>query len=77
MGARFAPQAIRQVSMLLPSFHPIHKVYPFEDTNAFDLGDFPVISNNIYRSYELMEQSVLNLMEKQIVPIILGGDHSP
>ncbi|MGC5324693.1 agmatinase [Brevibacillus sp. SYSU BS000544] len=76
VGARFAPQSIRQGSMLLFPYHPIHQVYPFEDTNAIDIGDVPVIPHNIHRSYERIEKNMLELMQKGIVPIGLGGDHS-
>lgn len=76
VGARFAPQAIRQASMLLFPYHPIHKVYPFEDTQAIDIGDVSVIPHNIHRSYELIQAVMLDLMKKGIVPIGLGGDHS-
>ncbi|WP_257351761.1 agmatinase [Pseudalkalibacillus decolorationis] len=76
VGARFAPQAIRQASMTLFPFHPVNNVYPFDDTNAIDIGDVSVIPHNIHRSYELMEAAVLDLMNQGIVPIGLGGDHS-
>lgn len=76
VGARFAPQSIRQGSMLLFPYHPIHEVYPFEDTNAIDVGDVPVIPHNIHRSYDRIEQTMLELMQQGIVPIGLGGDHS-
>ncbi|AFC33596.1 Agmatinase [Paenibacillus mucilaginosus 3016] len=76
VGARFAPQAIRQGSMLLFPYHPVHKVYPFEETKAIDIGDVSVIPHNIHRSYELMEASALELMQAGIVPVGLGGDHS-
>jgi agmatinase len=76
VGGRFAPQAIRQASMLLFPYHPVHQVYPFEDTRAIDLGDVPVIPHNIHRSYDLMQASMQELMAKGIVPIGLGGDHS-
>jgi agmatinase len=76
VGARFAPQAIRQASMLLFPYHPVHKVYPFEDTNAIDIGDVSVIPHNIHRSYERIQAAMLELMKKGIVPIGLGGDHS-
>lgn len=76
VGARFAPQAIRQASMTLFPYHPVHKVYPFEDTNAIDIGDVPVIPHNIHRSYERIEETVLDLMKQGIIPIGLGGDHS-
>lgn len=76
VGARFAPQAIRQASMLLFPYHPIHQVYPFEDTCAIDIGDVSVIPHNIHRSYERIQAAMLDLMKKGIVPIGLGGDHS-
>lgn len=76
VGARFAPQAIRQASMTLFPYHPIHQVYPFEETNAIDIGDVSVIPHNIHKSYELMEEAVKGLMKKGIIPIGLGGDHS-
>lgn len=76
VGARFAPQAIRQASMLLFPYHPVHKVYPFEDTGAIDIGDIPVIPHNIHRTYQIVKTSLLNLMGKGIIPIVLGGDHS-
>lgn len=76
VGARFAPQAIRQSSMTLFPYHPIHKVYPFDETNAIDIGDVSVIPHNIHRSYKLIEDAMFDLMNKNIVPIALGGDHS-
>lgn len=76
VGARFAPQAIRQASMLLFPYHPVHQVYPFEDTRAIDIGDVSVIPHNIHRSYERITATMLDLMKSGIVPIGLGGDHS-
>ncbi|WP_026576358.1 agmatinase [Bacillus sp. UNC438CL73TsuS30] len=76
VGARFAPQAIRQSSMTLFPYHPVHKVFPFEDTNAIDVGDISVVPHNIHRSYQLIEAAVSDLIDKNIIPIGLGGDHS-
>ncbi|MEH7350850.1 agmatinase [Gottfriedia acidiceleris] len=76
VGARFAPQAIRQASMTLFPYHPIHKVYPFDESNAIDIGDVSVIPHNIHRSYKIMEDAMFELMDHNIIPIGLGGDHS-
>jgi len=76
VGARFGPQAIRQASMLLFPFNPVHAVYPFEETRTIDIGDLAVIPHNIHRSYEIMSAAVEDLMAAGIVPIGLGGDHS-
>ncbi|MBD8005441.1 agmatinase [Bacillus norwichensis] len=75
-GARFGPQAIRQASVTLSPQNESLKVSPFEDTRAIDIGDLPVITQNIHKSYDIMEKAMLELMEKNIIPIGLGGDHS-
>ncbi|MED3998125.1 agmatinase [Peribacillus frigoritolerans] len=76
VGARFAPQAVRQASMTLFPYHPIHKVFPFDECNAIDIGDVSVIPHNIHRSYELIEKAMSDLMKNGIIPIGIGGDHS-
>lgn len=76
VGTRFGPQAIRQSSVLLSSYHQPFNVSPFEATNAIDIGDVPVITQNIHRSYDLMEEAVTKLMDANIIPIGIGGDHS-
>lgn len=76
VGARFGPQAIRQMSMTLSSYHTLLDVSPFEDTNAIDIGDLPVVTQNIQKSYKVIEDAMFDLMKKRIIPIGLGGDHS-
>lgn len=76
VGARFGPQAIRQASMLLFPYNPVHKVYPFDETQAIDIGDLSVIPHSIHRSYEIITAAVEDLMRRRIVPVGLGGDHS-
>ncbi|MED1470596.1 agmatinase [Bacillus salipaludis] len=76
VGARFGPQAIRQASMCLSSYHALLDVSPFEETNAIDIGDLSVVTQNIHKSYEIIENGMFDLMKKGIVPIGLGGDHS-
>lgn len=74
VGARFGPQAIRQASAILFPYHPVLDVYPFE--RGIDIGDLPVIPHNIHKSYELMENAVSELLENNIIPIGIGGDHA-
>lgn len=76
VGARFAPQAIRQASMTLYPYHPVHQVYPFQDLQAIDIGDIPVVQHNIHRSYEQMTKAWMQLLERGIIPIGIGGDHA-
>lgn len=76
VGTRFGPQAIRQSSVLLSSYHQPFDISPFEMTNAIDVGDVPVITQNIHRSYALIEEAMTKLMDANIIPIGIGGDHS-
>lgn len=76
VGARFGPQAIRQASMLLFPYNPVHAVYPFEECHGIDVGDLAIIPHNIHRSYDIIAATVEDLMRANIVPIGLGGDHS-
>jgi agmatinase len=76
VGARFGPQAIRQASMLLFPYNPVHRAYPFAETKAIDIGDLAIIPHNIHRSYEIITTAVSDLLRRGIVPVGLGGDHS-
>jgi len=76
VGARFGPQAIRLASMLLFPYNPSQATYPFEQTQAIDIGDLSVIPHNIHKSYEIIATKVEELMRAGMVPIGLGGDHS-
>lgn len=76
VGARFGPQAIRQASMLLFPYNPVHAVYPFAECRAIDIGDLAIIPHNIHRSYEIITSAVEDLMAAGITPVGLGGDHS-
>lgn len=75
-GTRFGPQAIRSASVILSDYHTQFDVHPFTDTNAIDIGDLPVVAQNIHKTYDIIEKTVHSFMEKGIIPIGLGGDHS-
>lgn len=75
-GTRFGPQAIRLASVILSDYNTYFDVHPFQDTNAIDIGDIPIVAQNIHRTYEVIEKTMFTFMEKGIIPIGLGGDHS-
>jgi agmatinase len=76
VGARFGPQAIRLASALLFPYNPIQATFPFDETNAIDVGDLSVIPQNIHKSYEIITSALVGLLQHGIAPIGLGGDHS-
>lgn len=46
-----------------------------EDVNIVDLGDLE-IKGDFLEAFSLIEEKILNILEKEAVPVILGGDHS-
>lgn len=76
VGARYGPQHIRDFSVLLRPYNPEQKVNIFDYCSGVDYGDIDVIPGNVLRTYDLMVKELTPILEKSIVPIILGGDHS-
>lgn len=75
-GARYGPQHIRNFSVLLRPYNPEQKINIFDYCSGVDFGDIDVIPGNIHRTYKNIEKGLQPILEKNIVPIILGGDHS-
>jgi len=75
-GARFGPKAVREVSALLRPYNPVLNVKPFDILNVIDYGDVDVVPGYIEDTYERIEREIAKLVEKDIVPLVCGGDHS-
>src|ERR1700747_288194 len=83
VGTRFAPRAIRDVSMF-HGFGP-EGVFDFEDEVTYltaeevkivDAGDSDVIYADTRRSLSNAEQAVRAMLDAGTMPYILGGDHA-
>ncbi len=75
-GARFGPEAIRSVSVLLRPYHPLLDLDVFETLSAVDGGDVAVTPGNALRTTEQLAASFEPLLRAGVVPLVLGGDHS-
>lgn len=75
-GARFGPEAIRSMSVLLRPYHPAHDIDIFDHLTGADGGDLPVIPGYVEDSYQLIQQRLTELTQTGAVPLVLGGDHS-
>lgn len=75
-GARLAPYHVRRVSALLQNHHPVHDVDIFTRLRCVDAGNvvFPPFDRTAMRA--AIEAEVRQLVAAEIVPIVLGGDHS-
>jgi agmatinase len=76
-GARFAPNAVRAMSVMLRPINPYRgNINIFEELRVADVGDANVVPGYEIESLERIEESVAALVEAGIVPFGIGGDHS-
>jgi len=76
IGTRFGPEAVRSMSALLRPYNPALKIDIFEYCSGVDYGDFVVNPGYIEDSYQMIEVQLGKLLQHQVVPILIGGDHS-
>ncbi len=74
-GTRFGPKAIRRAYGTGP-FHVEHDIAVFDDIDGADIGDFKVQNGDTKVSFKAITECTKSLLDKNIIPIILGGDHA-
>jgi agmatinase len=75
-GPRFGPEAIRSASALLRPYNPALGVDVVETLSIVDYGDVPVSPGDTERTYGQVEEALAPLVEADVFPLALGGDHS-
>ena len=76
-GARFGPNAVRSMSVMLRPVNPYRgNVNVFERLRVADAGDASVVPGYMPATMERIETSVASLVERDILPVGIGGDHS-
>lgn len=75
-GSRLGPQAIRNFSSLVRCSSYYHQINIFDYISAVDYGDIPVVPGNIQDTYHNMVETLGPMYEREIVPLVMGGDHS-
>lgn len=76
-GARFAPNAVRAMSVMLRPVSPYRdNINIFETLNIADAGDAAVVPGYEEDCLERIEQAVAGLVNAGVVPFGIGGDHS-
>jgi agmatinase len=74
-GTRFGPRAIRAASWGSGA-HLEAKIDPLRELHVLDFGDAPVVPADPIRSHEAIEETVGHAVAAQVIPVVLGGDHS-
>jgi agmatinase len=75
-GTRFGPQAMRRISGLASGYNPGLGVDLFDSLNMVDAGDISIIPANIEKTFDQIAKAVSYCAEREVFPIVLGGDHS-
>jgi agmatinase len=76
-GARFAPNAIRGISAMLRPVNPYRgNINIFETLTTADVGDAAVVPGYEEESLAALEESVRTLIDANVTPFAIGGDHS-
>ena len=74
-GARFGPEGIRAGSTLLRPYHPAMGIEVWGSQTVVDWGDIGLTPGNAERTVEQIAIALQPLLQADIVPLVLGGDH--
>ena len=73
-GARLGPVVVREASF---GFEKYNTVFNRDLTTSFyDFGDLNVIPGNCQKTCEIVYETVCELLDLNIRPIVIGGEHS-
>lgn len=75
-GSRFGPQAIRSISAMIKPNNMVLGVNILEHLKGADYGDVNVTPGYILPTYRAIEDELQPIVDANIIPIGLGGDHS-
>lgn len=76
-GARMAPNAVRQASVMLRPINPYRNhVDVFAALRIADIGDAPVVPGYEIETLAWLERAVARVVDAGAVPCCIGGDHS-
>ena len=73
-GSRYAPLIIREASY---GFEKFNIAFQKElNTIFYDFGDSNIIHGNCEKTCDIVEENITDLLNNNIKPIIIGGEHS-
>lgn len=75
-GARFGPEAIRSLSVLLRPYHPDLELDIFRHVAVVDYGDCTVVPGSVEKTHERVAAQLRVVVDAGVTPLVLGGDHS-
>lgn len=75
-GARFGPEHVRSISSLGRGYHPAHDCHIFKSRRVADVGDVQIVPQDIQKTQDNIRLHVARLLKEDVLPFMVGGDHS-
>lgn len=75
-GTREGPRAVRTANWSYPYWHLDLEVAPFEELTVVDYGDAVCPPGMSEATYRAIANRVTDVASRQVVPIVVGGEHS-
>jgi len=75
-GSRFGPNAIRAAFERFEGYNIEKKIDVYDKTKPVDIGDVEVVPGSFELTAERIEDTVKRVVEKNLFPVLLGGEHS-
>jgi len=75
-GTRYGPRQIRSESVLVRPYGMATGAAPFDSFQVADVGDVALNPYNLLKSVDLIEQHFSKLLQNDVVPVSVGGDHT-
>ncbi|MBB3907509.1 agmatinase [Anoxybacteroides rupiense] len=75
-GTRFGPREIRSYSSLIRGYSYYSKSDLFSRLRIADYGDIDASPYNIELTYKLIEDTIESILNENVFPVVIGGDHS-
>lgn len=75
-GARFAPRAVRDASVLCRNYNPSLNVNVYDQLSVVDAGDVSVNPINLQATYRAIQSRVGEIHAQGVRTLCVGGDHS-
>jgi guanidinobutyrase len=75
-GTRYGPRQIRTESVLVRPYGMATRAAPFDSFQVADTGDVAVNPYNLEKSIQIIEAHYDRLLEHDVIPVSMGGDHT-
>src|SRR3984893_847979 len=75
-GTRFGPRGIRAESVMIRPYNMATGAAPFDSLSVADIGDVAINTFNLLDAVRIIEESYDRILEHDVVPLTLGGDHT-